>query len=88
MSHTDINNKMREILNYKFNIDEEVNLYNASLSNDLGLDRWDVNLLLYYVEHSFDVNLKPGLEMEISSMNQLVSQISNEIMTRKVSANN
>jgi hypothetical protein len=55
-----------------------VNYYNADLKTDLGMDGWDVNLLLYLVESTFDVRLKSGIEKDVSRLDQLVSLVYEE----------
>jgi acyl carrier protein len=83
MLQTDIYYKIRRILSFNFGIDDQGNLYNANLYNNLGLNRWEVNLLLYHIEHAFNIKLKEDLETEVNSLNQLVMYVSSEINRQK-----
>ena len=58
-------------------------LHNAKLSNDLGLSPWEQNLLLYHVEHNFNIDLKSGVENDLRSVNQLVKVVSNELALKQ-----
>ncbi len=75
MSVSDIYNKIKWLLLVNFNVKDIVNYYNADLKNDLGMEGWDINLLLYLVESTFDVKLKTGVEKDLSRLDQLVSLV-------------
>ncbi len=60
-----------------FTLNEPNNHYEASLTKDLGLDEWDINLLLFIVENKFNVRFNPGVEKNISNLNQLASKVYN-----------
>lgn len=78
MSVSEIYNKVKWLLLVNFNVKDIVNYYNADLKTDLGMDGWDVNLLLYLVESTFDVRLKSGIEKDVSRLDQLVSLVYEE----------
>jgi acyl carrier protein len=91
MSINEIHYKILWILNYNFKVDNELNLSAASFTNDLKFNSWEINMLLYYIEQALDIKLKRGLETEIDTINQLVSQISKksskyDTINRKISA--
>jgi acyl carrier protein len=83
MSQTDIYYKIRRILSFNFGIDDQGNLFNANLYNNLGLNTWEVNLLLYHIEQTFSIKLREDLELEVFSLNQLVKHVSGEISRQK-----
>jgi hypothetical protein len=78
MSVSEIYSKVKWLLLVNFNVKDIVNYYNADLKTDLGMDGWDVNLLLYLVESTFDVRLKSGIEKDVSRLDQLVSLVYEE----------
>jgi hypothetical protein len=75
MTISDIYNKIRWILMVNFKIEDRVNYYNADLNKDLGLEPWDINLLLYLVESNFNVRIKNGTEKELLRLDQIVSMV-------------
>lgn len=76
MSINEIHYKILWILIFNFKVDNERNISTASFTNDLKLNSWEINMLLYYIEQALDIKLKNGLENEIDTINQLVCQIS------------
>jgi len=84
MSQTDIYYKIKRILSFNFNVEDQGNIYTANLFNNLGLTRIEVNLLLYHVEQAFSINLKDGLEMEINSLSQLVTHVTQEMNNQRI----
>lgn len=83
MSQTDIYNRITRIITMNFSIYHRGPLHNAKLTNDLGLSPWEQNLLLYHVEHNFDIDLKSGVEKNLKSVNQLVKVVSSELALKQ-----
>ena len=54
-----------------FRVKDIVNYHNADLRKDIGLDGWDLNLLVYLVETTFDIKLKVGIENDLVRLDQL-----------------
>jgi len=79
MSEIEIANRVNWILNINFQSKPEISLSTANLIDDLGLNCWEINLFLYYIEQSFNIKLKPGLEKEISSLSEIVNKVLEEI---------
>ena len=75
MSHTDIYNRIRWILMSNFALKEPTDHYKANLTKDLGLDDWDINLLVFLVENKFNVRFNAGVEKDFTSLNQLASLV-------------
>ncbi|MDX9769847.1 MAG: acyl carrier protein [Tenuifilaceae bacterium] len=75
MSVSEIYNKVKWLLLVNFNVKDIVNYYNADLKKDLGMDSWDVNMLLYLVESNFNVRFSSGTEKDIARLDQLVSLV-------------
>jgi acyl carrier protein len=75
MSVSEIYNKVKWLLLVNFNVKDIVNYYNADLKKDLGMDSWDVNMLLYLVESNFNVRFSSGTEKDLSRLDQLVSLV-------------
>ncbi len=83
MAISDIYNKIRWILMVNFKVEERVNYYNADLNKDLGLEPWDINLLLYLVESNFNVRIKNGSDKELTRLDQIVSMVYSEKTSSK-----
>jgi hypothetical protein len=83
MSQTDIYNRITRIITMNFSIYHRGDLFKAKLTNDLGLSPWEQNLLLYHVEHDFNIDLKSGIENDLRSVNQLVKVVSNELALKR-----
>lgn len=66
-----------------FKVEERVNYYNADLNKDLGLEPWDINLLLYLVESNFNVRIKNGSDKELTRLDQIVSMVYSEKTSSK-----
>lgn len=79
MSHTDIYSRIKWILLTNFVVNEQINCYHAHFQNDLGLDGWDVNFLIFLVEGYFDIELNNGIDQELKKMNQLVSLVCDKL---------
>ncbi|MDY0253914.1 MAG: hypothetical protein RBR30_05835 [Tenuifilaceae bacterium] len=75
MSVSEIYSKVKWLLLMNFNVKDIVNYYNADLKNDLGMDGWDVNMLLYLVESNFNVRFNNGTEKDLVRLDQLVSLV-------------
>ena len=75
MSVSDIYSKVKWLLLVNFNVKDIVNYYNADLKKDLGMDSWDVNMLLYLVESTFNVRFNSGAEKDLARLDQLVSLV-------------
>lgn len=73
MSHSDIYSKIRWILMANFSLKETTNHYRANLSEDLGLDAWDINQLIFLVEKQFNIQFEAGIEKNVVSLNQIAS---------------
>ncbi|MDY0201018.1 MAG: hypothetical protein RBR40_08520 [Tenuifilaceae bacterium] len=71
MAVSDIYSKIRWILMVNFRVKDIVNYHNADLRKDIGLDGWDLNLLVYLVETTFDIKLKVGIENDLVRLDQL-----------------
>ncbi|MDD2195548.1 MAG: acyl carrier protein [Bacteroidales bacterium] len=56
-----------------FRLKEATNHYKANLSEDLGLDAWDINQLIFLVEKQFNIQFETGIEKSIVSLNQIAS---------------
>ena len=78
MSVCDIYSKIRWILMVNFKVKDIVNYHNADLRKDIGLEGWDLNLLVYLVESTFDIKLKTGVENDITRLDQLVMLVDAE----------
>ncbi|MFA5647924.1 MAG: hypothetical protein WC951_06410 [Bacteroidales bacterium] len=71
MAVSDIYSKIRWILMVNFRVKDIVNYHNADLRKDIGLDGWDLNLLIYLIETTFDIKLKVGIENDLVRLDQL-----------------
>lgn len=58
-----------------FRINETNSHFTANFYKDLGMDSSDINLLIYYVENKFQIQLQDGAEKRVKNMNQLVSMV-------------
>jgi acyl carrier protein len=56
-----------------FSLKETTNHYRAKLSEDLGLDAWDINQLIFLVEKQFNIQFEAGIEKNVVSLNQIAS---------------
>ncbi len=78
MTHPEIYNDIRILLKDKLRVDRQSQSDTAHFSDDFGLARWELNLLLYNVEDHFNIRLRQGLEDELDTINQLVALIHKE----------
>lgn len=81
MAVSDIYSKIRWILMVNFRVKDIVNYHNADLRKDIGLDGWDLNLLVYLVETTFDIKLKAGIENDIARLDQLALLVNTEMIS-------
>lgn len=80
MSAYYIHYKIIWLLTFNFRVDNNLPISSASFREDLKLSRWEINLLLYYVEQTLGLQLNKGLDGEVDNVNQLVDLILNETM--------
>ncbi|HPF92443.1 MAG TPA: acyl carrier protein [Tenuifilaceae bacterium] len=73
MSQSDIYSKIRWILMANFSLKDTTNHFKANLSEDLGLDAWDINQLIFLVEKHFNIQFDLGVEKKVISLNQIAS---------------
>lgn len=82
MTYNEIHRQILRLLEKKMKIRYRNNSYTARFACDFHMTPWEINLLLAYVEEHFHVRLKPGLECQLLSMNQLVALIRQELQTK------
>jgi len=83
MSYTEIYQDIRTLIFKKLKSFKDSASYTANFQDDFGLERWEVNLLLYNVEDHFNLRLKAGLENEVDTINQLVAVVHREKQRQK-----
>ncbi|HCY00642.1 MAG TPA: hypothetical protein DG754_10935 [Bacteroidales bacterium] len=54
-----------------FRLKEATNHYKANLYDELGLDAWDINQLIFLVEKQFNIQFETGIEKNVVSLNQI-----------------
>ncbi|MFO8022088.1 MAG: hypothetical protein R6U65_06455 [Perlabentimonas sp.] len=86
MSHTDIYNKIRWILMANFSLKEPNNHYKANLTQDLGLDAWDINLLIFFVENTFNIRFNQGIEKDVSNLKELALMVQQKTANKEYNA--
>ncbi|TVQ11915.1 MAG: hypothetical protein EA361_11925 [Bacteroidetes bacterium] len=73
MTHSDVHKKIQSIIRTKMKVRHHASSYTANFTDDYFMSPWEVNLLLYFVEDQFNIQLDTKPDKQLFSMNQLVS---------------
>ncbi len=73
MTYSDVHRQIQSIIKTKMKVRHHAPSYTANFTDDYFMSPWEVNLLLYFVEDQFNIQLDTKPDMRLSSMNQLVS---------------
>ncbi len=85
MSYSDVYYKVYQLLNIHFSIAKVDNLHEASFSENLGMNIWEKNHLLYMIEQSFNISIDAEEEKDIKCVNHLVDAIHRGLLLQNAS---
>ncbi|MFO7843876.1 MAG: hypothetical protein R6V16_08700 [Bacteroidales bacterium] len=69
-----------------FSLKEPNNHYKANLTQDLGLDAWDINLLIFFVENTFNIRFNQGIEKDVSNLKELALMVQQKTANKEYNA--
>lgn len=75
MTYSDVHQQIQRIIKTKMKVRYHAPSYTANFNDDYFMSPWEVNLLLYFVEDQFKIQLDTNPDKQLSSMNQLVSMV-------------
>lgn len=73
MTYSDIHKQIQHIIRTKMKVRYHATSYTANFTDDYFMSPWEVNLLLYFIEEQFNIQLDIKPDKRLSSINQLVS---------------
>jgi acyl carrier protein len=83
MTHYQIHSKIVNILERDMRVFNSPTSYTDHFYNDLALSTWELNWLLYNIEHHFNIRMENDLEHKLETINQLVSAVFTTLQKKK-----